>query len=43
MLRGGTLTEQYAVVARVGEKAVIDSLRRAGIVPPAWLTYGGGR
>lgn len=41
--RGGTLTEQYAVVARVGEKAVIDSLRRAGIVPPVWLTYGGAR
>ncbi len=40
---GGTLTDQMAVVARVGERAVIDSLRRAGIVPPAWLTKGGGR
>lgn len=39
---GGTLTAQMAVVARVGEKAVIDSLRRSGIVPPAWL-IGGAR
>lgn len=40
--RGGTLTEQYAVIARVGERAVLDSLRRAGITPPPYLK-GGGR
>lgn len=39
---GGSLTDAMAVIGRVGEKAVIDSLRRAGIVPPSWL-IGGGR
>lgn len=40
--RGGALTEQFAVIARVGEKVVLDSLRRAGITPPPYLK-GGGR
>jgi hypothetical protein len=40
---GGTLTAQMALVARVGERAAIEACRRSGIVPPAWLTNGGGR
>lgn len=40
--KGGTLTAQYALVARVGERAAIEACRRSGIVPPAWL-IGGGR
>lgn len=39
---GGRLTDQMAVVARVGEQGTIDACRRAGIVPPSWL-IGGGR
>lgn len=39
---GGTLTDQMSVVARMGEKAVIDSLKRSGIAVPPWLK-GGGR
>ncbi len=39
---GGTMTAQMALVARVGERAAIEACRRAGIVPPSWLT-GGGR
>ncbi len=39
---GGTLTDQMSMVARVGEKAVLDSLKRAGVTPPPWLK-GGGR
>lgn len=37
---GGLLTDQYALVSSLGEKAVIEGCRRAGIVPPAWLTGG---
>lgn len=37
---GGRLTDQYALVSSLGEKAVIEGCRRAGIVPPAWLTGG---
>lgn len=40
--KGGTMTDQMAVVARVGERAVLDSLKRSGIMPPPWLK-GGGR
>jgi hypothetical protein len=40
---GGTLTAQMALVARVGERAAIEACRRSGIVPPTWLTNGGGR
>lgn len=40
--KGGTLTDQMALIGRVGEKAVIDALRRSGIAAPAWLK-GGGR
>lgn len=40
--KGGTMTDQMAVVARVGERAVLDSLKRSGITPPPWLK-GGGR
>lgn len=40
--KGGTMTDQMSMVARVGEKAVMDSLKRAGITPPPWLK-GGGR
>lgn len=40
--KGGTMTDQMSMVARVGEKAVLDSLKRAGITPPPWLK-GGGR
>lgn len=39
---GGRLTDQMAVVARVGERGTIEACRRAGIVPPPWL-IGGGR
>lgn len=37
---GGTMTAQMALVARVGERAAIEACRRAGIVPPSWLTGG---
>jgi len=40
--RGGTMTDQMSMVARVGERAILDSLKRAGITPPPWLK-GGGR
>lgn len=40
--KGGTLTDQYALVARVGERAAIEACRRSGIVPPSWL-IGGAR
>ncbi|MCG3122069.1 MAG: hypothetical protein GIKADHBN_00445 [Phycisphaerales bacterium] len=40
--KGGTMTDQMSMVARVGERAVLDSLKRAGITPPPWLK-GGGR
>lgn len=40
--KGGTMTDQMSVVGRVGERAVLDSLKRAGITPPPWLK-GGGR
>ncbi|MCC6230046.1 MAG: hypothetical protein IT432_12580 [Phycisphaerales bacterium] len=39
---GGTLTAQYALVARVGERAALEACRRSGIVPPPWL-IGGAR
>jgi hypothetical protein len=39
---GGRLTDQMSVVGRAGEQATIEACRRAGIMPPAWLT-GGGR
>jgi hypothetical protein len=40
---GGTLTDQMSMVARVGERAVLDSLKRAGITPPPWLKGGSAR
>lgn len=40
---GGALTAHMALGARVGEQAVIEACRRSGIVPPTWLTNGGGR
>lgn len=35
------MTDQYAVINRVGERAAAEACRRAGIVPPAWLTTCG--
>lgn len=37
---GGRLTDQMTLIGRVGEHAAIEACRRAGIVPPAWLTGG---
>lgn len=41
--KGGTMTDQMSMVARAGERAVLDSLKRAGISPPPWLKGGSTR